>query len=128
MKMLGVKIRRLRELRNYTQEYMATRLDINQNTYSRYEKGEIEPKLERLKTIAEVLEVPTEELLRPDPIVIQVSHNEVANGGNLVHHHSNVPRDLFEKLADRYEERVKELERMNQRLLDLLERFSGDKG
>ena len=58
----GLKIRKLRELRNYTQEYMAERLKIGQNTYSRYERGEIEPKVSHLRTIAEVLDVPIEEI------------------------------------------------------------------
>lgn len=126
MNTTGLKIRKLRELRNYTQEYMAERLKIGQNTYSRYESGEIEPKVAHLKTIAEVLEVPVEELLRPDPIVVQMSHNETAN--NVVHQMNNVPKELFEKLSERYDARVLELERTNQRLMEMLERLVKQQG
>lgn len=121
MNTTGLKIRRLRELRNYTQEHMAERLKIGQNTYSRYENGEIEPKVSHLRTIAEVLDVPVEELLRPDPIVVHMSHNETAQ--NVVHQQNNIPQELFEKLSERYEARVAELEQTNQRLLDMLERL-----
>ncbi len=31
--LVGQKIRKLRELRNYTQEYMATQLDLSQKSY-----------------------------------------------------------------------------------------------
>lgn len=117
----GLKIRKLRELRNYTQEYMAERLKIGQNTYSRYERGEIEPKVSHLRTIAEVLDVPIEEILRPDPIVVNISQTENANG--VVHQQNNVPTELFEKLVERYDARVMEMERTNQRLMDLLEKL-----
>lgn len=120
MNTTGLKIRKLRELRNYTQEYMAEHLKVGQNTYSRWENGEVEPKLTHLRTIAEVLEVPVEELLRTDPIVIQMSHNKTAQ--NVVHQQNNVPTELFQDLLTRYDARVMELERLNQRLIDLLER------
>jgi transcriptional regulator with XRE-family HTH domain len=55
--MITQKIRRLRELRNYRQEYMAEQLGISQNAYSRLENGETKLDVERLRKIAEVLEV-----------------------------------------------------------------------
>lgn len=36
---IGTKIRKLRELRNYNQEYMSQKLDISQKAYSDIEQG-----------------------------------------------------------------------------------------
>ena len=126
MNTTGLKIRKLCELRNYTQEYMADRLGIVQNTYSRYETGEIDIKLSQLRSIAEVLDVPVEELLRPDPIVINMSHNEQANG--VVHSLSNVPHDLIEKLTERYEKHLVELSQSNERMMAMIAQLIKQKG
>jgi transcriptional regulator with XRE-family HTH domain len=50
-------IRTLRENRNYSQEYMADRLHISQNTYSKLELGYTALTLKRLILIAGVLNV-----------------------------------------------------------------------
>ena len=34
---LGIKIKKIRESKNYTQEYMSNKLNISQNTYSKIE-------------------------------------------------------------------------------------------
>lgn len=39
--MIGNKIKNIRELKNFTQEYMAEKLDISQAAYSKLEKGDI---------------------------------------------------------------------------------------
>lgn len=105
---------------------MADHLKVGQNTYSRYETGEIEPKLSQLRAIAELLEVPAEELLRTEPIVVNISQTETANG--VVHHQNNVPAELFKQLMERYDSRVAELERTNERLLTLLEKLAKPQG
>ncbi|TAE49422.1 MAG: XRE family transcriptional regulator, partial [Cytophagales bacterium] len=53
---IGKKIKKLRELRNITQEYMAEKLDTSQQNYSRWEKGEIEITVSRLEQIAKILD------------------------------------------------------------------------
>ncbi len=53
---LPYKIKRLRELRNYTQEYMAGRLGISQRGYSKIESGKSTLSVQRLRQIAEALE------------------------------------------------------------------------
>ena len=54
---LGNSIRKVRELRNVTQEYMAIELEISQVTYSRIEAGKTKIDIERLIKIAKLLEV-----------------------------------------------------------------------
>ncbi|WP_114937138.1 helix-turn-helix domain-containing protein [Mucilaginibacter endophyticus] len=57
LKLITDNIRMLRESRNYSQEYMAGKLRISQNTYSKLELGYTALTLERLILIAAILEV-----------------------------------------------------------------------
>lgn len=59
---LGNKIKNIRELKNFTQEYMAERLDISQSAYSKLENGDTKISDEKLEQIAEVLEVKPEDI------------------------------------------------------------------
>jgi transcriptional regulator with XRE-family HTH domain len=63
--MIGEKIRLIRISKGYSQEYMAFMLNISQGTYSKLEKDSIEITIQRLLSIAEILEVNITELL-PD--------------------------------------------------------------
>ena len=63
MKGIGEKIRKIRNIRGYSQEYMGTRLKMSQNNYSRIELDQINLTLKTLSEIAAVLEVSTEEIM-----------------------------------------------------------------
>jgi DNA-binding XRE family transcriptional regulator len=57
LKLIKDNVRRIRENRNYSQEYMAGKLSVSQNTYSKLELGYTALTLERLISIAHVLDV-----------------------------------------------------------------------
>ena len=57
------RIRKLREDKDLTQEYMAQLLHVNQRTYSRYETGEHAIHLEQLCRIADFHNVSVDYLL-----------------------------------------------------------------
>lgn len=69
-KKVAENIRRLREYRNYTQDYLAAKLGISQNAYSKIELGYSRINLERLFSIASLLEVESTEL-------IELGHSEL---------------------------------------------------
>ena len=52
---LGYNIRKMRELRGYTQEHMAHGLGIDPTSYGHIESGKTKLSLERLDKIAEIL-------------------------------------------------------------------------
>jgi len=54
---LGIKIKKIRQLRDYKQSYMADMLNIEQNTYSKIENGKTSLTVDRLDAIAEILGV-----------------------------------------------------------------------
>lgn len=57
MQQLSLKIKKLREFRAYNQAYMAANLDISQAAYSNIENGRTNININRLKAIAELLNV-----------------------------------------------------------------------
>jgi transcriptional regulator with XRE-family HTH domain len=63
MQEIGYHIRKVREAKNLTQEYLADRLGISAKTYRRIENDEQDLTLSRLSKIAEVLEAGVDELL-----------------------------------------------------------------
>ena len=56
-------VRKVREFRNYTQDYLAAKLGISQNAYSKIELGYSSITLSRLVNIAEILEVDLVDLI-----------------------------------------------------------------
>ncbi len=65
IKAIAANIRNKRELRNYTQEYLAFKLNISQNAYSKIELGYTKITVERLFQIADVLELDVVDLISP---------------------------------------------------------------
>lgn len=63
VKAIAGNIRKVREFRNYTQDYLAAKLDISQNAYSKIELGYSKITLDRLFEIAKILEVEVTQLL-----------------------------------------------------------------
>lgn len=57
------KIKFMRQLKGWSQEDMATKLDMSVNGYSNIERGETDVQISRLQQIAEVLETDLLELL-----------------------------------------------------------------
>jgi transcriptional regulator with XRE-family HTH domain len=56
-KAVAANIRKIREYKNYTQDYLAAKLEISQNAYSKIELGYSNITLSRLVSIAHILEV-----------------------------------------------------------------------
>lgn len=128
--MIHEKIRHLREQKKLRDEDMAERLGISQSTYSRLENGDIKMDVERLQKIADVLEVPVEELFKNEPVVFHVQNNSGGSNGwynqQLV---QQFPDEFAKRFVDLHESLVKELQQANtryeqltSRLLELLEK------
>jgi len=61
--LIGDKIKNIRELKNYTQQYVASKLDMTQAGYSKIEKGKTRLSIEKLGQLARVLELPIENII-----------------------------------------------------------------
>ncbi|WP_443937332.1 helix-turn-helix domain-containing protein [Pedobacter sp. MW01-1-1] len=68
-------IRKIREFRDYTQEYLAAKLKISQNAYSKIELGYSKLTIERLFHVASILEIDVAKLLTLEyPELIKIIH------------------------------------------------------
>lgn len=63
VKAIASYIRKIRDYRNYTQDYLAAKLGISQNAYSKIELGYSKITLDRLFDIAKILEVEVNDIL-----------------------------------------------------------------
>lgn len=61
---LGDEIRRYRNERCYSQEYLASQLGVTQSTYQRIESGAINITSDRLEQIAKIFNLPLEAFLK----------------------------------------------------------------
>ncbi len=82
---IGHKIRRIREIRNYSQDYIAQKLDISPKAYSKIENEETRLSVDRLYQLAEILEVKPEDLLNFDEKIIIHSLTNSGNGDGFVY-------------------------------------------
>ncbi|WP_133575400.1 helix-turn-helix domain-containing protein [Pedobacter metabolipauper] len=65
-KVVAGNIRKIREFRNYTQDYLAAKLGISQNAYSKIELGYSKITVDRLFQISNILEIETTQLMSLD--------------------------------------------------------------
>jgi len=68
-KVVASNIRKIRELRNYTQDYLAAKLGISQNAYSKIELGYSKLTLERLFQISIILDVEAMQIISFDNVL-----------------------------------------------------------
>jgi len=101
---VGVKIRKIRELKGYSQEYMAGVLNISQAAYSNMEKNE-NIGMEKIAAIAAIFNMDPLQLLSFDEN--HVFNNNNQQGGNAA---SVLIQSMSEKERKLYEDRIKHLE------------------
>jgi transcriptional regulator with XRE-family HTH domain len=105
MEKIGQKIRGLRELRNYTQDYIAEKLNITQQQYSNIEKGHFDISVGKLYKIAEALDVPPSTILDFDAKVVFNNYAEKTHQNNHPVYHV-----IDEKIESLYKDKIKLLE------------------
>ena len=98
-----IKLKTLREMKNFTQEYMAEQLGLTTRAYSKIESGETQLTINRLNEISAILGVDPIEALGFDH---QNIFNNCTQEGNIGINHINLP----EKLIEQYEKRIQQLE------------------
>lgn len=80
------KVRMLREGIGYSQEYVAKKLNITQQAYSKIEKNPNNATLERLRQLSEVLGVKINSIVGDDDMYIQQNfHQQGGNAATVMH-------------------------------------------
>ncbi|MTH16109.1 helix-turn-helix transcriptional regulator [Flavobacterium sp. LC2016-01] len=120
------KIKSIRELKNYTQEYMAEQLGVTQAGYSKIEKGKTVLSYVKLVEIARILEVSVEDIISFDSERYFNSFNKVIgnnNGSILINTEQN---STTLKLL--YEDKITLLEKLLAKTESELERYKEKHG
>jgi len=103
--MIGEKIRKIRIIKGFSQEYIADLLEISQSAYSDIERGKTKINLERLKRVALIFEVDVNYILdfhesqflaKP----IQTNLKEIYNN------EKEIIAELFNKERELYKEQI----------------------
>ena len=110
--MIGNKIKNISELKNFTQEYMAEKLDISQAAYSKMEKGDTKISQDKLNKIAEILEVNLDDITDFDNKKVLNSFNNVKGSNNGIITYNEKDMILIRQL---YEDKVALLEKLLQK-------------
>jgi len=101
---ISTKIRRFRESKDFTQEYMASQLGMNQNNYSRLEKNPEGASLKRLEDICGILEINLKDLLESKEANVYYNNQDTESQyayGNIIIH--NYPKELMDNVLSRLE-------------------------
>jgi transcriptional regulator with XRE-family HTH domain len=116
---ISSNIRKVRESKNYSQEFMAVRLGVSQNVYSRMEQGLAKIEIERLLQISEILETSISDLIgAKDRQTVNITNNQTVNGNVSNNTPINEVKSLHEKQIELYvtiieekDKRIKSLEK-----------------
>lgn len=114
------KIKNIRELKNYTQEYMAERLGVTQAGYSKIEKGKTSLSYEKLVEIGRILDVSVEDIISFEYDKYFNSFNKITgnNNGSIL-----INADNTSIIKELYEDKIQLLEKLLSRTEIELERY-----
>jgi len=111
---ISTKIRKVRELKGYSQAYIATELGISQSAYCQIEKDDKNLTIDRIQKVSNILDIDPMELINFNE---QQIFNNCKNGNFGTNINSNYyaysenERMLYEKSIDRLEREVDFLKR-----------------
>ncbi len=97
--MYGEKIRMIRELRDFSQEYVADQLGIKQNSYSKIENNQSKLTVDMLQKLAKVLDVSPMDIMNHQPAIVNFQSNQgTQNAIGYIETFVSSQKELFEKL------------------------------
>lgn len=103
----GTKIKKIRELKNLKQEFIANELGITQQQYSEIERNNVDIKESRLRDIAKILEVKPEDILTFDETrIFNIYENKQVNG-TLIQH--GIDKDSLDVLLNQQKQHIEDI-------------------
>jgi transcriptional regulator with XRE-family HTH domain len=103
MPSIGQKIKKIREIKGYKQEFMAEKLDISQQSYSNIESDKIDVPFSKIENIAEIFQMRVEDIISFDEKFVLNNYGEIK--GNQIGL-NNFPSELKQL----YDDKIKLLE------------------
>jgi transcriptional regulator with XRE-family HTH domain len=128
--MTGQKLRIYREFRNYSQEYIAEKLGITQNAYSRIETNQTRVTAERLRQIADILSVPLTCLLSDMEPELSFANGTVSNDrhmGELMEYTQRLYDQIIKTKDEKIialEDEINNLRKDRDKMMQLIEKLT----
>lgn len=122
--MIGYKIKKYRELRNFSQEHLAEKLGITQAAYSKIESDQSKVTTERVKKIAEVLDVPEADLMS-EQLTFNINNSEFTKGGAAyINNFYEVQKDLYEGIITEMKQELNAMRKDREKMMSLIQKIS----
>lgn len=114
IKQISYNIKKFRELKNFTREFIATELDMSVSGYSKIERGEIDLTISKLQKIADILNVSPSEILNFDVTnIFNIANNQQVQGlgskASSIVNNTNLVDEYTKKYILKLEEEVERL-------------------
>lgn len=114
---IGKNIKKFRELRNYTQAYMAQRLGLSVSGYGKIERDETDVSINRLEEIARILDVNSGAIMNfDDKYILNISNNHNANG--IVNNQQIINNKELSELVNNFIEESKSMREFLQKIVE----------
>lgn len=123
-KKIGERVKHIREEKNYSQEFVASKLGISQKAYSKIETGETKLSVENLIKISEVLDTSINTILETGAVYNNFSTH---NGEGIVISKtvaSDKIEELYNKLIKAKDDEIERLKNQNDSFLKTIENLS----
>jgi transcriptional regulator with XRE-family HTH domain len=125
MQHVGQRIKKLREAKNLTQEFMANNLKISQNSYSRIETENTKLTTEHLSEIATILEVPAELIISNEAPSYTINNQNVDKYYTHIENLYEDQKEMHQTSIKILEDQLKHYQQENKRLMGLVEKMMG---
>lgn len=111
---IGQKVKKLRELRNFTQEYMAKELNMTPAGYGKIERDESDVTYQKLEKIADILGIKIEDIVNfNEKVIFNQMNNQHATAGYIIHQSiSEHERKLYEQIIEQLKEEIAYLRKL----------------
>ena len=104
---IAKNIRKYREIKGYSQEYVAHQLNINQASYAKLENNSTKITIDRLFSIAKLLETEISEILDlKNQTIFNQTDNEIANAFGKVEHYYQENKEVYQELLKAKDEQI----------------------
>lgn len=119
--MYGEKIRIIRELRNYSQEYVAEQLGIKQNSYSKIERNETKLTAEMLQKISTLFGVSPIDIISSQPAIVNFQPNQgTQQSFGYIETFVSTQKEIYDKMIAGKDAEISRLTKQVEELMKLI--------
>lgn len=115
-------LRVLREINNYTQEYVASQIGVDQSTYSKIERNPRVLKAEQVEKLAQLYDVGVADILAPS---VSISFENTQKGYGYINNlNEEFQPEAFEKIIAAKDDQISDLKNQIKNLLNQIDNLN----